>query len=297
MTNSPRAARRGLLIYLATVVTLSTPIEIGIIATDAFARTGSAVLWLTPLMLVPTLSSIVARVAQREGFADLRFRRGRNVGRAVALAVGLPFVVGTVAYGVAWLSGLVGVQLLPLGPWALVFGLMLALNLVLSTGEELGWRGYMLPRMVQAGVPAPVLVSSLVWGLWHVPLFLWGGLVQNGPAPLVVTALLLGTTTALGYVLGRLRLDTGNVWPAVALHIVWNTVIQVGFDVVSTGDEKALWIGETGIFTVLTLTAIALAYRAVRPASVRPDTTAGSTEAVGHEPAGVLTTGSAPAHR
>jgi CAAX protease family protein len=288
VTISTPAARRGLLIYLATVIALSTPIEIGIIATDALAETGSSILWLTGLMLVPTLGSIVARLVQREGFADLRFRPGRNVGRAIALAAGLPFAVGAVAYGVAWTTGLVGVQIPPLGQWAAIFGFMLALNLVLSTGEELGWRGYMLPRMVEAGVPAPLLVSSLVWGLWHVPLFLWGDLVHDGPAPIIATTLLLGTTTALGYILGRLRLDTGNVWPAVALHIVWNTVIQVGFDVVSTGAGRALWIGETGILTVLVLTAIALAYRAVRPAS-GPPPEAGPSAGTRPQPAGAST--------
>jgi uncharacterized protein len=161
------------------------------------------------------------------------------------------------------------------------------LNLVLSTGEELGWRGYMLPRMVQSGVPAPILVSSLVWGLWHVPLFLWGGFVHDGPDPIIVTGLLLGTTTAIGYVLGRLRLDTGNVWPAVVLHIVWNTVIQIGFDTAATGEDRALWIGETGILTALVLVAIALVYRVVRPTPGLPDTGASSPEAVGREPAGV----------
>jgi membrane protease YdiL (CAAX protease family) len=287
MTISRSAARRGLLIYLATVAVLSTPIEFGIIATDALAETGTAVLWLTGLMLVPTVGSVVARLVQREGFADLRFRRGRNVGRAVALAVSLPFVVGSVAYGLAWLTGLAEVRIPPLGMWAVLFGVMLVLNLILSTGEELGWRGYMLPHMVQAGVPTPILVSSLVWGLWHVPLFLWGGFVHDGPAPIVVTGLLLVTTTAVGYVLGRLRLDTGNVWPAVVLHVVWNTVIQTGFDPAATGEGRALWIGETGIITAFVLTATALSYRAARTTSGPSDTAARSTEAVDRKPAGV----------
>jgi uncharacterized protein len=265
MTISRPAARRGLLIYLAAVAALSTPIEIGIIKTDALAQTGSSILWLTALMLTPTVGSIIARVVQREGFADLRFRRGQHVGRGITMAVSLPFVVGAVAYGLAWTIGLAEVRIPPVGVWAVLLGLMLALNLVLATGEELGWRGYMLPHMVEAGVPAPILVSSVVWGLWHVPLFLWGGFVHDGPAPIVVTALLMGTTTALGYVLGRLRLDTGNVWPAVMLHVVWNTVIQIGFDLAAVGEGRALWIGESGIFTVLVLTAVAVAYRARRP--------------------------------
>ena len=261
MTSSADVARRGLAIYLTAVVVLSTPLQIGIITTNAFAGIGSSIAWLTGLMLVPTVASVMARIWQSEGFDDLGFRRGRHVGRAVAVAVGHPFLVGAVAYGVAWLTGLAGLRFPPLAMWAALITLMLVLNVVLSTGEELGWRGYMLPHMVAAGVPSPVLVSSLVWGLWHVPLFLWGGLVQDGPHPWVVTVLMLTGTVALGYVLGRLRLDSGSVWPSAVLHIVWNTVIQTGFDPATSGPGKALWTGETGVVTIVTLIAAALAYR------------------------------------
>jgi membrane protease YdiL (CAAX protease family) len=145
------------------------------------------------------------------------------VGRRLVFALLFPFVIGTVASGAAWATGLVGLRVPPLGTWAVLFVAILVLNLVVSTGEELGWRGYMLDRMVEAGVPRPILLSSLVWGMWHVPLFLWGGIVHDGPSPVVTTGLMLVTTTAIGYVLGRLKLDTGNVWPAVVLHIAWNT--------------------------------------------------------------------------
>jgi membrane protease YdiL (CAAX protease family) len=267
MTSTRSVARRGLAIYLIAVVALSTPLQIGIIRTDAFTAVGSSIAWLTGLMLVPTIASVIARVSQSEGFADLRLRRGHHVGRALTIAVVHPFLVGALAYGAAWLPGLTRLQIPPLGMWAALFTTMLVLNTVLSTGEELGWRGYMLPHMVAAGLPSPVLVSSLVWGLWHVPLFLWGGLVQDGPHPVVTTGLMLMTTIASGYILGRLRLDSGNVWPSALLHIVWNTVIQTGFTPATSGADKALWTGETGILTVLALTVAALAYRYWRPLS------------------------------
>jgi len=287
MNDSVRMARRGLAIYLVAVVIFSTPLQIGIIATDALAETGSSIAWLTGLMLVPTVASVIARAWQHEGFSDLGFRRGHRVGRALLIALILPFLVGTLAYGLAWPTGLTELQIPPLGMWAALFAVMLLLNSVLATGEEIGWRGYMLPHMVEAGVPRPILVSSLVWGLWHVPLFLWGGFVHDGPAPTVVTGLLLCTTTAFGYVIGRLRLDTGNVWPAVVLHIVWNTVIQTGFDSAAMGEGRALWIGETGILTASVLIGIALVYRTVRPTPGLPDTGAGSAEGSHREPAGV----------
>src|SRR5262245_44667860 len=34
-------------------------------------------------------------------------------------------------------------------------------------GEELGWRGYLLPRLVEAGLLCPLVFCGLVWGIWH----------------------------------------------------------------------------------------------------------------------------------
>ena len=64
-----------------------------------------------------------------------------------------------------------------------------------AAGEEIGWRGYMLTRLIDAGVPKPVLLSGVIWGLWHVPLIL-GGVYLAGPPPVVSAALWLVTATA-----------------------------------------------------------------------------------------------------
>ena len=83
-------------------------------------------------------------------------------------------------------------------------------------------------------MPRPVLVSGLIWGLWHVPLIL-GGVYLAGPPPLLAAALFMVTATAFSFVFTRLRLETSSVWPAVALHAAWNAVIQATFDPASTG--------------------------------------------------------------
>lgn len=54
------------------------------------------------------------------------------------------------------------------------------MSLVLVSEEEIGWRGYMLTRLIDAGVLRPVLASALIWGLWHVPLVL-AGVCAAGP--------------------------------------------------------------------------------------------------------------------
>src|SRR3712207_7188827 len=54
------------------------------------------------------------------------------------------------------------------------FAVGMVVGLVLAAGEEIGWRGYMLTRLIDAGVPRPVFASGLIWALWHVPLVLGG---------------------------------------------------------------------------------------------------------------------------
>ena len=256
-------ARRGLAIYFAIVVAVSAPIQAVIINADLDGGRNGIVPWLaliTALMLVPTVASVAARLALKEGFFDVSFRFGGRRGRnAIVQALIFPVVIGLLAYGIAWTTGLVGFGMPPLGGWVAAIAALLVLNLVLVSGEEIGWRGYMLTRLIDAGVPRPVLTSGVIWGLWHVPLFLWGGFVQGVP-PLLATALLMVLTPSLGYVLARMRLETGSVWPAIALHVAWNATIQAGFQPLAVGASSQVWVGESGILTALVLVAAAVIY-------------------------------------
>jgi membrane protease YdiL (CAAX protease family) len=258
-----RQARRGLAVYFAIVVLLSAPIQAVIIAADLDGGRNGLVQWLSliaALMFVPTAAAVVARLALREGFSDVSFRFGGRRGRtAILQALVLPTLVGLVAYSIAWTAGLVGFGMPPLAGWVAAIAVLLVLNLVLASGEEIGWRGYMLTRLIDAGVPRPVLASGVIWGVWHVPLFLWGGFVQGVP-PLLATTLLMVLTPSLGYVLARMRLETGSVWPAVALHVTWNVTIQAGFQPLAAGASSQVWVGESGILTALVLIVVAVIY-------------------------------------
>jgi membrane protease YdiL (CAAX protease family) len=256
---SRRRARQGLALYLSVVLVLSAPLETGIILTGALDDTATSILWLTGLMFVPAIASVAARLVLREGFADVSFRLGGRHGRRALLhAIALPLVVGIIAYGSAWTAGLIGIQLPPLRQWLVLLAVLLVLNAVLGFGEELGWRGYMVTRLVGAGIPAPLLVSGLLWGFWHIPLYLWGGFVRDSPSTTFSTVMMLVLTTALGHILARTRLGTGSIWPAVALHAAWNLTIQTGFDPLATGDDKALWVGEIGVITTAAVIIVAL---------------------------------------
>ncbi|MBA2389406.1 MAG: CPBP family intramembrane metalloprotease [Geodermatophilaceae bacterium] len=115
----------------------------------------------------------------------------------------------------------------------------------------------MLTRLIDAGVPRPVLASGLIWGLWHLPLVL-AGVYAAGPSPALSAVLFMGAVTSFGYILGRMRLQTGSIWPAVVAHSAWNSVIQGPFDGSTTGAGAGLWTGESGILTVVVLVVVAV---------------------------------------
>jgi uncharacterized protein len=152
-------ARRGLAIYFAILVPLSAVLETRMIL-------GGGSSWVWALMWTPGAASIVTRLILREGFADVSFRVGGRLGlKAIGIALLFPIVIGLIAYGIAWTSGLVGFMPKP-DAWSsrfvgdstppiLVFVINLALAATIvavfsarvAAGEEIGWRGYMLTRL------------------------------------------------------------------------------------------------------------------------------------------------------
>jgi uncharacterized protein len=254
-----KAARRGLAVYLGLVVVLSALFEGLIISTGVMG------VWLLPLMCTPAAASVVARLVLREGFSDVSFRfGGLRTLPWYALGLGVPLAVGTLAYGAAWLTGLLGFQG---GAVAFLVGLasaatwMAVLGFLLTAGEEIGWRGYMLTRLIDAGVPRPVLASGLIWGLWHTPLIL-AGMYAAGSWPVVSTVLFMVQITSTGFVIARMRLETGSIWPAIAQHGAWNSIIQGPFDLAtkSSGAGATLWVGEEGILVAITMVVAAVIF-------------------------------------
>ncbi len=269
LNDTRRAARRGLTLFFAILVPLSVLFETLAIQTQN-------ALWIFIVMWVPAFASLVARLALREGPSDISFRLGGRRGlRALGLAFILPAIICGVAYGLAWGLGLAGFVLVehpmvaaltggstaPLVVMSVQILLAMTLGLIGSgvgaIGEEIGWRGYMLTRLIDAGVPAPILTSGLIWALWHTPLIL-AGQYAAGPSAALSALLFLVAATASGVIHGQLRLRSGSIWPPILLHSVWNSVAQNVFDRAISGSNATIWVGESGILVALVLVAVAV---------------------------------------
>lgn len=71
----------------------------------------------------------------------------------------------------------------PLSAWALVVSAIFSLSALLlgPLGEELGWRGYLLPRVLERVSPAAAaVIVGFIWMTWHIPAFFVSGLPQSG---------------------------------------------------------------------------------------------------------------------
>lgn len=287
MNSRASKARSGLIVFFAVLIPGSAYFIHKILVLGGSIQNHLGIIF--GLVWWVTVSSIVARLVLRESPRDVSFRWGGWMGtRAMAIATLMPLVVGFIAYGIAWSSGLAhfsGPGLIhpelgmhftlagsPLVKFWQCLGVMLVFGALATckyaAGEEIGWRGYMLTRLVDSGIKAPILISGLVWGLWHAPLIL-SGQYASGPHPVLSAGLFLADIVAAGYVFAWLRLSSGSIWPCIWGHSVWNAVIQGAFDRSTAGGN--LWVGESGVLTAAALIGFAiLLYKAWPLAESKP---------------------------
>jgi uncharacterized protein len=87
--------------------------------------------------------------------------------------------------------------------------------------EEIGIRGYLLPKLLSLGRTRALALSGLVWATWHMPLILLTTVFPVGNK-LISLPLFYGTVVAASFFYGYLRIYTGSVWPSTIAHGVHN---------------------------------------------------------------------------
>jgi len=75
-----------------------------------------------------------------------------------------------------------------------VLALLLIPESIVAFGEEYGWRGYLLPRLMPLGEIKASLILGIVWSLWHLPV-LFAGVLYGGNNPWLALVIFVFTVT------------------------------------------------------------------------------------------------------
>ena len=171
-------------------------------------------------MFGPMLAAIIMRLfISREGLrGSLGFRRPW---RSYLLAVFVPIIYVSAIGLVLALAGIVRFALpqeqmplfvIPL--WALLF----IPECIVAFGEEYGWRGYLLPRLLPLGEIWASLIVGIVWSLWHLPVIL-AGVLYGGNNPWLVLPIFIFSTTMVTFAYTWLFVASrGSVIVATVFH-------------------------------------------------------------------------------
>ena len=93
-------------------------------------------------------------------------------------------------------------------------------------GEEGGWRGYMMPKLLKiTGRKRALIIGGVIWGLWHAPLTCIGhnfGTDYPGFPYLGIVCMCV-FCTLMGVLLTFITEKSGSVWPAAIMHAVNNS--------------------------------------------------------------------------
>ena len=256
------------------------------------------ILLATVYMFAPAIANLVTRKLTNEGKANLYLHpnfenKGWRYYLAAWLLPGLLTILGMILffgffprYFDANLSSLTDMlkeagQTAGINPWLIVLmqtlqGMLISpiLNAIPTFGEEFGWRGYLQPKLMPLGGRKAVLLTGLIWGVWHWPIILMGhnyGLDYFG-APYLGPLGMVWFTLTISIIFGWLTIKAGSVWPAVIGHGALNGIASLGVLFVKNNPDPLLGPSPVGLIGGLGFTVIAV-WILARPNALEPEKT------------------------
>ncbi len=230
-------------------------------------------LYVTGAMWSPSLAAFATKATFHENIRELHW--GFGPARFAWLGYLIPIAYAVPVYLAVWLVGWGGFadsefvrRTAAQFGWSnfppamvLTFFVLLTatVGLVAKTsralGEEIGWRGFLVPELSKVVNFSGVgLISGLMWAAYHYPALLFGDYNAGGPPwyELICFTLMV---IADSYILAWLTLRSRSLWPAAIMHGSHNLIIQSILTPMTrdTGPTKYI-IDEFGIGLVITIT-------------------------------------------
>jgi membrane protease YdiL (CAAX protease family) len=188
--------------------------------------------------------SVTGAIEGRSGIRQLigRVMQGRAGLKWIAVAVGLPLFMSAMV--VLLNAALMGKPLAIVPNEAPVFTLILGLLVI---GEEIGWRGFALPRLqTRFNSLTASLILGVLWAAWHLPNSFIPGMGHYLTAFPVFLVWVISMTVLFTWLVNRTR---GSIWIAWLFHAAIN--VAGGF--LFIGDNLLQWWLSAGVFAVAAL--------------------------------------------
>jgi membrane protease YdiL (CAAX protease family) len=228
------------------------------------------------LMWCPALAGMLTLRLNDRSIGELGWKWGETKYQLWSWFV--PLLYASMAYGIVWIAGFGGLgnrdflhslaQQMHLGApeWVSAglgifltgtYGLIRSVGSAL--GEEIGWRGFLVPELSRTtSFTATALISGAVWSLWHYPILIYGDYNGGTPTWYGLTCFTVMVISA-SFVFAWMRLKSGSLWTGAILHGSHNLYIQAIFTPLTRNTGKTAWyIDEFG--AMLPLVAIAFAF-------------------------------------
>jgi membrane protease YdiL (CAAX protease family) len=266
---------KPILLFLVITLTLSSLFYFLIIHSGKIS--GGSGLFSTGLMWSPGIAAIITCLILKLKISELGWQWGKTSIQIWNYSI--PLLYAFVAYCIIWICGFGGFynqDFIVLKAEAFGFknispSIMIVVYVLLTgtigiikscanaLGEEIGWRGFLVPRLFNnLGYTKTALLSGLIWSIWHYPILLFAD--YNNQTPMWYS---LGCftilTVSLGFTYTWMRIKSGSLWTSVLLHSSHNLFIQSVFTPLTkdTGNTK-YFIDEFGIILPIITTFIAV---------------------------------------
>lgn len=267
--------KKSIIMFLIIVILLSAAVDVvWIRGGEAASAKGISAL----LMFCPTVAALITRTVYYRKQSLLGFNKCKF--SYILASILIPLIYLAVSYGIYWLidsSSFIGKLNIPTQvasnysdkvrtdtPVAMLITWFTTVisSIIAAAGEEIGWRGFLLPQMTKVwNFKKAVIVSGLIWAVWHMPIMI-AGLYNPGTVAWFKYPMFVIDIVAFAAIISLLRMKSGSLWPAIFLHAFHNNFDQVIFGPMTVGASKAYFIGETGIITVafVILSSVAVTY-------------------------------------
>ena len=253
-------SKKSIQIFFGLAIPLSAVVETLIICN------GSLQMLYLVLMWMPALAALVANIVRlreaREHITLVKMFTWSNFHkckvRYILLACLLPLVYLLIPYSIYWATypenfayqgvplGMILKDCLPIT----IIGIFV--SLLSAIGEEIGWRGFMVPALYEKlGLNKMLAITSLFWCCWHLPILMFGDYMSGTPAWYKLPAFVL-CIFPVGVMAGLLTVRSKSLWPAAFLHAAHNNYDQAVFGLITVGGaDRMYFVSETGILTIV----------------------------------------------